>query len=80
MKDQLKEHQHILKEAKIAFAEKSLAAHGELKIGGVKSYATVTKGSTENHKQSQTTLAFKINTPSTDKDFNLILMNKLLNS
>lgn len=80
VKEQLKEQHHLLKEAKIAFADKILTAHSEHKIGGVKSYATVTKGSTENHKHSQTTLACKINTSSSDKDFNLNLMDKLLNS
>jgi hypothetical protein len=80
VKEQLKEQYHLLKEAKIAFADKILTAHGEHKIGGVKSYAAVTKGLTENHKHSQTTLACKINTSSSDKDFNLNLMDKLLNS
>ena len=34
----------------------------------------LTKGLTENHKHSQTTVALKINTPSADKVFNLNLM------
>ena len=80
VKQQLKEQQQLLAEAKIAFADKIIASHSEIKTGNIKSYASVTKGLTENHKHSQTTVALKINTPSADKVFNLNLMDKLLNS
>ena len=80
VKQQLKEQQQLLIEAKIAFADKIIASYSEIMTDNIKSYASVNKVPTENHKHSQTIVALKINTPSADKVFNLNLMDKLLNS
>lgn len=78
---ELEKQKQLFQEAKLAFADKVIAAHTESsqRNEGTKSYAAAARGPSENHKHNQTTVAFKINRTSAG-ELNVGLMDKLLKS
>ena len=86
-KEELKPQQQFMTDYKIAFVDRMFESYkktaNQPHIQEMKSYAAATKGATNNtanHKYAQSTLAFSIDPSGADKEFNIKLIDTLLDA